>query len=178
MSLNLKNVPPLDPKVIAEMKKALGPALPESNKAAGKQKKKTYTVTAEWLEEHDRQVRMDTLRRKESELKMYAHKVIEEDFNERQKLLSGSEADVMAKVFALVVAAPTRVLVRDFGWTPLGGEHKTTRTMRLAKFADAVQEELERILSDEMMDIRRYAETVYNETGLMFSAEDTEDDDT
>ena len=176
MSWNFKGSAVPDSKVIEAIKKMQELKQLESNKAAGKPKKKTYTVTAEWLDEHDRQVRSDALRRKEAQLKMYALKAVEEEFNERQKMLSGSETDVLVKVLALAFAAPARVLVRDFGWTPIGGEHKMTKSMKLIKFADAVQNELEQILTDEMIDIRTYAETVYDETGLKFSTEDADDD--
>lgn len=132
---------------------------------------KTYTFTQAQLEEHDRQVRMAAVERKRQELKDYAKGVITEEFNAREKLLEGSEGDVVLKVFSLVISAPCRVLVKDFGWVPVGEKSNNSRN-RLCRFATAVQREIENIMNDEMLDIRRYAKMVYDETGVMFSAEE------
>lgn len=131
----------------------------------------TYTFTSEQLLAHDNQVRKEFLERKRSEWEAAIHDKITEDFNERQKLLEGSSADVTANIFSMLVSVPCRVLVRDFGWTPIFGNGHAERT-KLARFMIAVREEADRLLTDELLDIRDYAKTVYDETGIMMEVED------
>jgi len=145
---------------------------------AMKKQRATYTFTAEQLEEHDRQVRMATLERKKDELKEYAHKVISEDFDERQKLLSGDAADVTLNVFSMLISISCKVLVEQFGWKPApmrkeedkGGD----RRFKLTQFAYAVMDEVYKLTADEFLDIRKYAEEAYQITGVMFQTEDEE----
>lgn len=133
----------------------------------------TYTFTAAQLAEHDRQVRMATLERKKQELKDYAYNVLEQDFNERQKMLEGSTEDVTLTVFSMLISISCRVLVERFGWKPVW-KHTTGRN-RLVRFVDAVQEEAERLINDELLDIRKYVKEAWEITGVRFEANEDEE---
>lgn len=143
-----------------------------------KAQRATYTFTAQQLEEHDRQVRMSAIERKKQELKDYAYGVIEADFNERQKLLTGSAEDVTLNVFSMLISISCRVLVERFGWKPIW-KHTTSRN-RLARFVTAVQEEAERLVNDELLDIRKYTAEAWEITGVRLEAtqEETDEDNT
>lgn len=130
----------------------------------------TYTFTREQLEEHDRQIRMAAISRKKDELKDYARGVLDADFAERQKLLEGSAEDVTMNVFSMLISISCVVLVRDFGWRPIW-KHSTRRN-RLARFVMAVQQETERLVNDELLDIRKYAAKAWDITGVRFEPGD------
>ena len=86
---------------------------------AAKAQRATYTFTAAQLEEHDRQVRMRTLERKKDELRAYAREVLDRDFEERQKLLTGDTTTVTLNVFSMLISISCKVLVEHFGWKPI-----------------------------------------------------------
>jgi len=140
---------------------------------AQKAQRATYTFTAAQLEEHDRQIRQAVLERKKEELRTYARSVLDQDFAERQKLLEGSATDVTATVFSMLISISCRVLVERFGWKAIW-KHTSGRN-RLVRFVNAVQEEAERLINDELLDIRKYAAETYEITGVRFEA--GEDDD-
>lgn len=133
-----------------------------------KAQRATYTFTAQQLEEHDRQIRMAAIQRKKEELKDYARGVLDADFAERQKLLEGSAEDVTLNVFSMLISISCVVLVRDFGWRPIW-KHTTSRN-RLARFVTAVQAEAERLVNDELLDIRKYVEWAWDLTGVRLEA--------
>lgn len=132
----------------------------------------TYTFTREQLEAHDRQVTMEAINRKKDELKNYARGVLDADFAERQKLLEGSATDVTVNVFSMLISISCVVLVQQFGWKPIW-KHSTRRN-RLARFVTAVQEETERLVNDELLDIRKYAAEAWDITGVRFEAGEEE----
>ena len=140
---------------------------------AQKAQRVTYTFTREQLEEHDRQVRMAAIERKREDLKNYARDVLDKDFAERQKLLEGSAEDVTLTVFSMLISISCRVLVEKFKWKPIW-KHSTRRN-RLARFVTAVQEEAERLVNDELLDIRKYAAEAWEITGVRLEA--TTDDE-
>lgn len=129
-----------------------------------KAQRATYTFTAAQLEEHDRQVRTAAIERKKQELEKYAWNVLEKDFTERQKMLEGSTEDVTLTVFSMLISISCRVLVERFGWKPIWA-HSTKRN-RLSRFVVAVQEEAERLVNDELLDIRKYAAEAWDITGV------------
>ena len=133
-----------------------------------KAQRATYTFTAQQLEEHDRQIRMAAIQRTKEELKDYARGVLDADFAERQKLLEGSAEDVTLNVFSMLISISCVVLVRDFGWKPIW-KHTTSRN-RLARFVTAVQAEAERLVNDELLDIRKYVEWAWDLTGVRLEA--------
>ena len=139
-----------------------------------KAERATYTFTKAQLEEHDRQVRLDTISRKKEELRGYAREVLDHDFEERAKLLTGSAEDVTFNVFSMLISISCRVLVERFGWKPIW-KH-STRRQRLARFVNAVSEEAERIINDEMLDIRKYSAEAWEITGVRFEATNEEDE--
>lgn len=132
----------------------------------------TYTFTREQLEAHDRQVAMEAINRKKDELKNYARGVLDADFAERQKLLEGSATDVTVNVFSMLISISCVVLVQQFGWKPIW-KHSTRRN-RLARFVTAVQQETERLVNDELLDIRKYAAKAWDITGVRFEAANEE----
>lgn len=140
-----------------------------------KAQRAAYTFTAAQLEEHDRQVRAAAIERKRKDLEEYAHGVLEKDFAERQKLLEGSAEDVTLNVFSMLISISCVVLVRDFGWKPIW-KHTTGRN-RLARFVTAVQEEAERLVNDELLDIRKYAAAAWDLTGVRLEATEEEKND-
>ena len=141
---------------------------------AAKAQRATYTFTAAQLEAHDKEVRMRTLERKKDELRTYAREVLDKDFEERQKLLTGDATDVTINVFSMLISISCKVLVEHFGWKPIW-KHSTSRN-RLSRFVLAVQQETEALLNDELLDIRSYAKQAYDVTGVMFEAGEEEED--
>lgn len=146
---------------------------------AAKAESAKYTFTAKQLEDHDRTVRKlyGEKMRSEWEKKIAeelekAMETVEEDFKEREKMLTGNAEDVTLNVFSMLISISCKVLVRDFGWPPIY-KHSTGR-QRLARFITAVQQEVETILNREDVDIRRYAEEAYELTGVKLEAEDDE----
>lgn len=139
-----------------------------------KAQRATYTFTAAQLEAHDRQVRAAAIERKKLDLEEYAHKVIEKDFNERQKLLEGSAEDVTLNVFSMLISISCRVLVERFGWAPIW-KHSTRRN-RLSRFVVAVQEEAERLVNDELLDIRKYSAEAWDITGVRLEASEEDNE--
>lgn len=133
----------------------------------------TYTFTREQLEAHDRQVAMEAINRKKDELKNYARGVLDADFAERQRLLEGSATDVTVNVFSMLISISCVVLVQQFGWKPIW-KHSTRRN-RLARFVTAVQQETERLVNDELLDIRKYAAQAWDITGVRFEPSEEED---
>lgn len=164
------SAPVIDPKKVEELK-ARSSALPVKTTSTGK---KVMTVTQEWLDEHDRQTWNRCMKTKQQELREYAREVLNRDFKKRQELFEGEEGLVLTKVYALVVASSVKVLVRDFGWSAVGGGNRVMKSKKLFRFALALQEELDRILTGRVMDIKKYAEEVYAETGVMFGINEEE----
>lgn len=140
---------------------------------AQKAQRATYTFTREQLEEHDRQVQKAAIQRKREDLKDYARDILDRDFAERQKLLDGSVEDVTLTVFSMLISISCRVLVEKFKWKPIW-KHSTRRN-RLARFVTAVQEEAERLVNDELLDIRKYAAEAWDITGVRLEATDDEE---
>lgn len=139
-----------------------------------KVQKATYTVTGEWITEHDRQVRQAAISQMKEDLRAYAKDVLDKDFAERAKLLEGSTEDVTFNVFSMLISISTVVLVRDFGWKPIW-KHSTRRN-RLSRFVTAITKEAEMIINDEMLDIRKYADEAWEITGVRFEAGSEEED--
>lgn len=130
----------------------------------------TYTFTREQLEAHDKQVRMAAIDAKRQELKAYARHVLDEDFAERQELLQGPAEDVTVKLFSMLISISCRVLVEDFGWTPIW-RHSTSRN-RLHRFACRVRDEIDKLVNDDRLDIRKYVDDAYEISGVKFEATD------
>jgi hypothetical protein len=140
---------------------------------AQKAQRATYTFTAEQLREHDRQVAQDAVQRKRDDLIKGAHAFLTAEFEERQRLLSGTATDVTARVFAMLISISCRVLVEHFKWSPVWGE---SRHYRLARFVDYVKEEAERIVANEMADIRTYVAETYEITGVMLTVDEDKEE--
>ena len=81
--------------------------------------------------------------------------------------------DVTLTVFSMLISISCRVLVEKFKWKPIW-KHSTRRN-RLARFVTAVQEEAERLVNDELLDIRKYAAEAWDITGVRLEATDDEE---
>ena len=141
---------------------------------AAKAQKSSYTFTRAQLEEHDRQVSRMAIERKQADLIAQAKDVLEKDFEEREKVLTGSVEDVTARVFGMLISISCKVLVAEFGWKPIW-KHSTSRN-RLSRFVVAVKEEVEMLINDERLDIRNYVKEVYDLTGVMMEPEEENND--
>lgn len=150
---------------------------------AQKMQKTTYTFTRAQLEEHDKavieakkeRIRADLyeqmnadFRKKQDEIQ----KAIDEEWHKREEMFKGgSWSDSFFLILSLLLAVSSKVLVEQFDWTPLPKDRYFTRRYRLARFADAVASEVDGICNDEMQDIRRYCEDVYQRYGVKFLIE-------
>lgn len=149
---------------------------------AAKENSTTYTFTAAQLEEHDRMIRrLHTERMRSSwkeEVKKELEKaqdIISKDWEDRERIMGGNAEEVTLNVFSMLISISCVVLVRDFGWPPIYN-HSTGR-QRLARFITSMQREVEKIINDETVDIRKYAEDAYEITGVKLEAEGEEETD-
>lgn len=155
---------------------------------AAKQQKTTYTFTREQLREHDRQVVEKFRRRVAEDVVEKAQKRMEEDFERRKaeleeaiiaewderkaRFASENPENNFLEFLSCTLAIAVRVLIEKFRWKPLPKEGKYDRRLRIVKFSDCVAAEIDRIAGDEMLDIRKYSEEVYELYGLKFGTEE------
>lgn len=86
---------------------------------------------------------------------------------ETEKTMLAEQQEHAREISALMMAVPTRVLVRDMGYKPLEGIPEDDRR-KIKKFAIALMAEIEKVNADEKFSIDRYVEEVYEETGVSY----------
>ena len=148
--------------------------------------------TKEQLRQHDQLVResfreqvlddaLQTARaRMDEELKRQEEiltKTIDEEWEERKRLFaSENPVDIFFEFRYCLLTISVRVLIEKFGWKYQTAEGRTAdRRLNIVKFSDAVTSEIERIAGNEMLDIRHYADEVYELYGLRFGTEEIEE---
>lgn len=148
----------------------------------------TYTFTRARLEEHDEMVikariekiRADLYAQMEKDFAQKAeeaNRAIEEEWKRREELFKGDDwSSNFFLLLSFLLAVSSRVLVERFGWAPLPKDRYYNHRYRLARFGDAVAEEISGICNDEMKDIRRYCDEVYDLYGVKFQLEEEEGD--
>lgn len=137
-----------------------------------KKNQATYTITGQWLEEHDKKViaeyRKDLIARMRDEAKMLGQreqeKVDEKWAAIKSEFATSDVVENFNNLFTYVIAISCRVLVEHFGWKPI----RKSRRVRLERFAETVVEEMDRICSDPTLDVQGYAEETYRLYGVKF----------
>lgn len=92
---------------------------------------------------------------------------------ETEKTMLAEQKEHAREISALMMAVPTRVLVRDMGFKPLEGIPEDNRR-KIKKFAVALMQEIERVNNDEKFSIDKYVEEVYEETGVSYKYGETD----
>lgn len=115
------------------------------SKGLDKKKKKVYTVSQEWLEEHDRQL-MEMWNKKRGDVLVEA----------------SSEG------FLMFMAISVLILIRDFGWGRVKGDSPAMQKRRIAKFCQCVDEEFNKIYfnRDDKFDINEYVDQIWEYSGV------------
>lgn len=149
----------------------------------------TYTFTRAQLEEHDQMVikariekiRADLYAQMEKDFAQKteeANRAIDEEWKRREELFKGDDwSSNFFLMLSFLLAVSSRVLVEQFGWAPLPKDRLYNHRYRLVRFGDAVAEEISGICNDEMKDIRRYCDEVYDLYGVKFQLEEEGDTD-
>lgn len=156
---------------------------------AQKAERSTYTFTRVQLEEHDRMIldqKRDELKRKitaDIEAKIadrerQCQELIVKEWQEREKFFKGDNwEDNFFMILSMLLAVSSAVLVKKFHWKPIPKDSYWDKRNRLARFGDAIVEEVNAICSDEMADIRRYCDEVYDLYGVKFLREEDEENE-
>lgn len=148
-----------------------------------KQKKDNtvYRFTRAELEAHDNQVKAEYRKfldaRLEEKYKLEHDKLvnqINEEWEIRKKEFGSPDTtENFFNMMTYLLSVSCRVLVEQFKWTPLPKScYFGVKRYRLARFADAVIDEIDRIATDDLQDIRSYAADTYDKYGVKFMRED------
>lgn len=152
---------------------------------AAKAARVTRTFTEEQLREHDRQVVEaykesadrhmrkvwdDFDHRQREEFDAHVNKIWRERAEEFQ---SGTPAEQMETMLSYLLSVSARVLIEQFGWTPIEG-HRFTKHNRLVRFCDAVIKEIDSVASNKDIGIQEYAAETYKKYGVCFQMEQEE----
>lgn len=97
---------------------------------------------------------------------------LESASRDTEKTMLAEQQEHAREISALMMAVPTRVLVRDMGFKPLEGIPEDNRR-KIRRFAIALMNEIERVNSDENFCIDKYVEEVYEETGVSYKYGET-----
>lgn len=98
---------------------------------------------------------------------------LESASRDTEKTMLAEQKEHAREILALMMAVPTRVLVRDMGFKPLEGIPEDNRR-KIKKFAVALMQEIERVNNDEKFSIDKYVEEVYEETGVSYKYGETD----
>ena len=157
---------------------------------AAKRQQATYTFTAQQLADHDNFVRQEFKARIMDDLVEKANQKMQPYIAEQQERMRQeviAEWEERKRLFASEVpennflefiscalAVSVRVLVEKFHWKPVPKDGRFDRRLAIARFSDFVKAEIDDISADEMKDIRRYSQEVYDLYGIRFAAEEEE----
>lgn len=132
---------------------------------AAKQENTRYTFTRVQLREHD-----DVVRRQYAErFKTEADRYIDTEWEKRRKeFTSGVSDDDFQTLLSYMLAIPAKVLVERFNWTPCP-KGREPGNNRLARFGEAIIDEIDSICSDDKKDIMDYCQAVYDKYGIKFN---------
>ena len=148
-----------------------------------KASKTTYVFTREQLEHHDKLV-CDNFRERimEACVKKLQKKAemaqknidayLKEEWKKREALMK-TEGDNLSEMLSLLLSISSRILIEKFHWKPIPKEGKFDGRNNTARFAKYYAEEVNSICSDEMKDIRKYCEEIFDLYGVRYS-HDTE----
>lgn len=134
---------------------------------------KGFTITREWLEEHDKQVRrnyvdqcLKTLEKEKDEYQKKVWAEVDKEWKEREKLfMTQDRAHDLANIIQMVAYIAAEVLIEDFGWIVPKRQLSTSKILR---FANAFGDRLSAIGLDEKMDIRKTNEQFTKKYGIEF----------
>lgn len=139
----------------------------------------SYTFTRDQLEAHDRKVREEfrdeyrRLAKKTMEgYKQEADERVRKYFDELSaEFNSGNSMNDLSAILSYLVSVSCRVLVEHFGWAPVP-KSGAFRNRRIARFANLIVDEIEKISEDGRTDLRDYCDEVYEKYGIRFVSED------
>ena len=146
-----------------------------------KQKNRTYTFTKEQLELHDEFVRKEYKDRVVNMAHQHAmeeiekhnievQELVQKEWDERKKEFYTDDAeDNFYNLLSYMLSVSVRVLVEKFGWKPLPENQSYNKRNRLMRFADYLVDEIDKISSDETLDIRQYSEETYKLYRIKFN---------
>lgn len=139
---------------------------------AQKAEKKTYVFTAVQLAAHDKFI-VDEAHEK---LKAMAKEEVQKEWDKREAMFNAEDfAGNFMLIISMLLAVSSKVLVEQFKWTPIPKDKYFTNRYRLARFGNAIVDEINGVCMDEKSDIRVYCDEVYEKYGVKFISE--EDDD-
>lgn len=136
-----------------------------------------YTFTKSQLMEHDLlvikseeeklQKKLDEMREeKNKELDAY----LKAEWKKREDMFRQSH-DSLANLLGIMLSVPARVLVEKFGWDVVPHDWNGETDVPLARFSQAVVDEINSIAIDETKDIRRYCDETYEKCGVKYATE-------
>jgi hypothetical protein len=111
---------------------------------------------------------MEKLRRYQQTMDRKAvNQLLETEWKAREQAFRGEDEDEsFQKVMSLTMHIPVTVLCETFHWKPI--DDSSDGRNHLQKFVDALVAEVDRICSDENMDIRKYADQCSEKYGVKF----------
>lgn len=131
----------------------------------------TYQYTLEQIEEIKRKAVLEKREEMKAAIAREVDEMVQKEWAEREAALTGeAEEERVMKVLALLMSVPAKILCEKFHWKPVKDEND--RRSKLLQFSEAVAEEVNRICSDETMDIRKIQDEVYKKYGVRYEVRD------
>lgn len=145
---------------------------------AAKEKNTIYTFTKEQLREHDIAVirsEEDRLQKRLDEMRAEKNKELDEylttEWKKREELFRQSQDSIMS-LLGIMLSVPARVLVEKFGWETVPKNWNGEYDIPLARFSNAVVDEINSIAVDDAKDIRKYCEETYEKCGVKYTTDE------
>lgn len=131
----------------------------------------TYQYTLEQIEEIKRKAVLEKREEMKAAIAREIDEMVQKEWAEREAALTGeTEEERVMQVLALLMSVPAKILCEKFRWKPVKDEND--RRSKLLQFSEAVAEEVNRICSDETMDIRKIQDEVYEKYGVRYEVRD------
>ena len=86
---------------------------------------------------------------------------------------AGTPAENMDVMLSYLLSVSARVLIEQFGWTPIEGRRFTKRN-KIVRFCEGVISEIDGITKDTTIGIQEYAAETYRKYGVRFQMEQEE----
>ena len=140
---------------------------------AAKNQNTTYTFTKAQLEDHDRQVRDEYIKKIDALVKKRAREADQAREAELREHVNALWKFNGKELLAYHMAISCRVLIEQFGWTPPRARGRNTKIM---KYAAALAEETDKIMYTDSTTLREYVDETDRLYGINFRSHEVEDE--